>query len=334
MIHIAADLHLRPCIWKGHPEINGDQFKAWATLCKTVANDKEGALILAGDIFDTPNPSGTTEYAFKRGMELLAKAGRPCWFIPGNHDNEEIPRPYLFGARLLDERIRWGNLTIAGVPFTRSTEALHSAIESLPPTDLLILHTGFRHLLGFNETWQISAEDIPDSIKKVFAGHVHVHSEEGKVYSPGSLALHRADEIDKGHGFFSVADDGTVKWTEVFTRQFVPVDVHEGFSLDSLVPLAESSGGTAVVLLNYQNTLASVADAIQEYYKGRLLFVCNARAAERAQVVEDTDTASFDPKAVAAAYLSEHLNNEERSLAESIMTAEDPSKAIEEYLCQ
>jgi len=333
MIHIAADLHLRPCIWKGHPEISGDQYRAWAQLCNAVAEDPDGVLILAGDTFDTPCPSGETEYVFRKGMDLLRSKGRRCLFISGNHDIEGIPRPVLFGAEPLDEPRDILGMKAAGVHFTRSSTELHNTIESFPPLDILVLHTGFRHLLGFNETWQISKEDIPDSIGMVFSGHVHVHSEEGKVYSPGSLALHRADEIDKGHGWFIVNPaDGSVTWREVMTRMFVSVDVDAGFSLDSLNPLVGRTGEKPVVLLNYQNSDLALADAVIDRFKESLFFVRNARAAEKAQVIEDTEATAFDPSVVATDYFTKKLSTEQRELAVEMMTANDPASVLARFI--
>ena len=172
MIYVAADLHLRRQTWKSRPDINGDQYNAWAQLCYTVADDPDGVLVLAGDIFDTPYPTGLDETAFRMGLDLLGE--RPCYFIPGNHDMEEVPRPSIFGAvqlQLSPVTLKNG-FKISGIPFTRSTNTLHEHLATIDPVDMLVMHTGFRHLLGFEETWQVSAEDIPEHVGMVMAGHV------------------------------------------------------------------------------------------------------------------------------------------------------------------
>lgn len=333
MIYVAADIHLRECIWKARPDIMGDHFNAWAQLCVAVARDPEGVLVLAGDIFDSPYPTGLTEMAFAKGMEKIQ--GRPCYFIPGNHDYEPLPRPFLFGAKeLTEEPVDVGGFTIAGIPFTRGTQALHDKLADIPAVDMLVMHTGFRHLLGFEETWQVTAEDIPEQVRMVMAGHVHLHSAVGKVFSPGSLALHRADEVGKGHGYYIVdPSTGAVSWREVFTRKFVSVDLDDGLDNDMLEELAGRNDlKRPVVLLNYRNDDTAKAEAIQELWKDRLLFVCNARSSETIRAIEDRPGESLDIETVVRGWLRENLGQEPFELASSLLDAQDPAAEMEFYL--
>ena len=337
MIYVAADIHLRECTWKGRPDICGDQYNAWAQLCMTVAKDPEGVLVLAGDIFDTPYPTGVTEAAFSRGVEIMK--GRDCYFIPGNHDDEACPRPWIFGMKELGHApadiVEYNGFRIGGIPYKRSAKELHAILENLPSMDMLVLHTGFRHLLGFEETWQLSEEDIPDQVKMVFAGHVHVHSEKGKVYSPGSLALHRADEVTKGHGYF-IVDPRTsaVTWKEVFTRRYMTVGLDKEVDHAALEELAANwrYPSMPVVLLDYRNDDTAKAEALQELYKDRLLFVCNARSSETVRAIEDTPGTSLDLDAVADDWLSKHLTKDQFELAKAFLDAEDPSSELSEFI--
>lgn len=337
MIYVAADLHLRERIWKGHPDIRGDQFYAWAQLCYAVKNDPEGVLVLAGDIFDTPYPTGVTEAAFSQGMKIME--GHDCYFIPGNHDDEACPRPWIFGMKALSpasaDIVEYNGFRIGGIPFTRSTKELHSILENLPSMDMLVMHTGFRHLLSFEETWQLSAEDIPEQIGMVMAGHVHVHSEQGKVYSPGSLALHRADEVNKGHGYFSVdPKTSAVTWHEVATRRFLPISLDKDVDQNVLKELSSNWRGPnkPVVLLDYRNDDTAKAEALQELWKDRLLFVCNARSSETARAMEDAPGDSVDLDSVANDWLSKNLTKEQCDMARSFMESEDPSATLSELL--
>lgn len=337
MIYVAADLHLREQTWKSRPDIFGDQYNAWAQLCMTVAKDPEGVLVLAGDIFDTPYPSGVTEAAFSRGMRIMS--GHDCYFISGNHDAEACPRAWIFGMEELGstpvDLVEYNGFKIGGIPFKRSAKELHAILENLPSMDMLVMHTGFRHLLGFEETWQLSAEDIPDHIGMVMAGHVHVHSEQGKVYSPGSLALHRADEITKGHGYF-VVDPRTssVRWQEVFTRRYMTVSLDKPVDQNALEELSSNwkYPSMPVVLLDYRNDDTAKAEALQELYKDRLLFVCNARSSETVRAIEEAPETAMDLDTVADGWLSQNLTKEQFELAKSFLDAEDPSSELSEFL--
>ncbi len=337
MIYVAADLHLRERTWKGHPEISGDQYNAWAQLCITASKDPEGVVVLAGDIFDTPYPTGLDEAAFRMGIEMLKNKGLPCYFNPGNHDTEQDPRPCLFGALELSEnepnKLPCG-FSIAGIPFTRSTAALHEKLANIPAVDMLVMHTGFRHLLGFEETWQVSIDDIPEQVGMVMAGHVHVHSESEKVYSPGSLALHRADEIDKGHGYF-VVDPRTseVTWKEVATRRYVSVNIDKGVDQDALGALAACPDyNRPVVMLTYRNEDTAKAEALQELWKDKLLFVCNARSGETMRAIEETVDDAVDIDAVVHDWLSGNLTREQFELAESLLETQDPPGELNDIL--
>ena len=334
MIYVAADLHLRRQTWKSRPDINGDQYNAWAQLCYAVADDPDGVLVLAGDIFDTPYPTGLDETAFRMGMDLLG--GKPCYFIPGNHDMEEVPRPSIFGAvqlQLTPVTLKSG-FRIAGIPFTRSTNTLHEHLAAVGPVDMLVMHTGFQHLLGFEETWQISAGDIPDHVGMVMVGHVHVHSAVGKVYSPGSLALHRADEVDKGHGYY-VVDPATskVEWREIVTRRYLSVSLDDGVDNDKLEELASCKDyNRPVVMLDYRNDDTAKAEALQELWKDRLLFMCNARSSETIRAMEETAENTMDIGAVVDDWLSKNLTREQFDMAQALLESQDPSEELSGYL--
>lgn len=334
MIYVAADLHLRRQTWKSCPEINGDQYNAWAQLCYAVANDPEGVLILAGDIFDTPYPTGLDETAFRMGLNIIGN--RPCYFIPGNHDMEEVPRPSVFGAmqlQLSPVTLKNG-FKLSGIPFTRSTNTLHEHLSAIGPVDMLVMHTGFRHLLGFEDTWQVSAEDIPEQVGMVMTGHVHVHSATGKIYSPGSLALHRADEVDKGHGYY-IVDPSTskVEWKEVITRRYLSVSLDEGVDNDKLEELAALADfNRPVVLLDYRNEDTAKAEALQELWKDRLLFVCNARSSETIRAIEENADTGLDLDSVVNGWLSENLTKEQFDLAQALLESQDPSEELSGYL--
>ena len=333
MIYVAADLHLREHTWKSHKEIEGDQYFAWAKLCLAVSKDPDGALVLAGDIFDTPYPTGLTEMAFSKGMQMLR--GKPCYFIPGNHDNEVVPRPQIFGAIPLEPgRVhKVCGLNITGIPFTRSTEALQTQIANTPISDILVLHTGFRHLLGFDETWQVSEDDIPEHVGMVMVGHVHLHSEHGKVYSPGSLALHRADEIDKGHGYFTIDGNKKVEWHEIRTRRYVQMTVGENVDNALLEELANCDDRhRPVVLLDHKNDDAPLADAIQDRWKGRILFMCNARASETIKALDESPEEVLDLKTVVSKWLASNLTEEQQALATAMLQSQDPAATLDEYI--
>lgn len=76
-------------------------------LCKTVEEQKIDLILVAGDIYDTYNPSAAAEELFYDAMDRLNDKGRrPVVVIAGNHDNPErlcaaSPLAYKNGIILL-----------------------------------------------------------------------------------------------------------------------------------------------------------------------------------------------------------------------------------------
>lgn len=76
-------------------------------LCKTVDEEKIDLVLVAGDIYDTYNPSAAAEELFYHAIERLNDKGRrPVMVIAGNHDNPErlcaaSPLAYKNGIILL-----------------------------------------------------------------------------------------------------------------------------------------------------------------------------------------------------------------------------------------
>jgi DNA repair exonuclease SbcCD nuclease subunit len=79
--------------------------------------------ILAGDIFHSPRPSGSSIIKLAHELKKFREASIPVYFILGEHDISRLkdtPVPYLFHniklAKWLDENqpMREGNLTLFG----------------------------------------------------------------------------------------------------------------------------------------------------------------------------------------------------------------------------
>jgi exonuclease SbcD len=61
-----------------------------AELCRIVQQEQVDVVLVAGDIFDTPNPPAAAEQLFYEAVDRLAEGGRRgVVVIAGNHDNPE-----------------------------------------------------------------------------------------------------------------------------------------------------------------------------------------------------------------------------------------------------
>lgn len=275
----AADLHLKETIWKSKPEIAGDAYVAFARLVRIVSQEPGSVLLLGGDIFNSTYPDGLDEYAFATGMRKLTDSGHSVYGVSGNHDGEQYYRPWLFGLQPLTEIATdiGDGVTVAGIPYHRSGERLSTALSDAPVCDILVMHAGFRHLLGFEEACQCEIKDVPEHVGMVLNGHIHVKDVTGRVYSPGSLSVTNVAEFSAGHGVFRIdTASWEVTWIPIKTREFITVKWDDG------PPTIPPSVGRRLPVLNLVFTSAQAADvaAFKAEYQDRAMFLDNMQTLE------------------------------------------------------
>lgn len=274
IIYAAADLHLKERVWRNRADVAGDAYAAFARLVGLVRRDPGSVLLLAGDVFDSPAPAGIDELAFATGMRRLRDSGHRVLGVPGNHDTETYWRPLLFGVEELGaEPVPLGDgVTVAGVPYHRSVEALAEALANAPVCDILVMHAGFRHLLGFEEACQCEESDVPEHVRMVVNGHVHVKDVTGRVHSPGSLTVTGVDGFDEGHGAFRIdTSDWKVSWHPVKTREFVTVEW--GGDPPAIPPVVRSR--LPVMNLVYPREQGAEVAAFKERHENDAVFLDN-----------------------------------------------------------
>lgn len=336
MIIFAADLHLRPQIWARRPDIAGDHALAWASLVRATLARPGASLVLGGDVFHNTAPSGAVEYLFKKGMDALLGKGRRVFFIKGNHDDEEVHRASLFGAEQLadGEVVDIGGIKVAAVNHTRVNDLAQERLADAPPCDILVMHTAFRHALGFADMWQCSEEDVPEQVGMVLAGHIHKHLERGKVLIPGSICVNGVDEFDPGdHGYY-VVDGGKATWRPLRGRVFLSVEHGDGTAalLDRLGKARHIL--PPVVNIRHSQDEAGAVEGLAAAHPGTR-FMLNARRADLADnLVEEGGHGGLDLEGVVAKAMDELLagNQEARGLAAALITAQDPSGELGKYL--
>ncbi len=81
----AADLHLKPLIWKSRPEISGDAHYSMSQIVEYCRTNSADLLVLAGDIFDSPHPDCETVRFFIQCMSALQDVTAVA-YVMGNHD--------------------------------------------------------------------------------------------------------------------------------------------------------------------------------------------------------------------------------------------------------
>ncbi|MDQ3837759.1 MAG: DNA repair exonuclease [Thermoproteota archaeon] len=213
-------------------------------------------VLLAGDIFHTPRPSGSSIVKLANELKRFREASMPVYFILGEHDMSRIkdtPVPYLFENIRLARRLednqprREGKLTLFGFNKERRSN-MESMIQRFQVTqqlalqhkdtynskNILVLHQG---LVEFNKfAGELSARDLPKGFDYYAMGHYHDHLNEklsnlidgeaaGLIAYPGSLELTPSDGLkDTEKGFFLTdmsAQEPRVDWIKLEHRRQV-----------------------------------------------------------------------------------------------------------------
>ena len=94
-----ADLHLGAAFdmlsQKAAESAQQKQFAALEHAVRVAGRERVHAILIAGDLFDSPLPSATV---FSRAMSILSQAVCPVLIAPGNHDHICAGSPYLTSA--------------------------------------------------------------------------------------------------------------------------------------------------------------------------------------------------------------------------------------------
>lgn len=240
-IAVISDLHLGFRQY-GSLEREIDFYNQFLKVCNEINKQAPEMVIIAGDLFDKPNPSPSAINAYKKGIKSL-KAETIC-VIKGNHtmllrDNhyaiddffgEDEFEGYYF---LDDSSISKENIVVDGItyrPNSNITEFLQiqenfAEHRNKDTYNILVVHQSFKEFCGFTGE-ELSIEDIyylPYDV--VVCGHIHsrFHTklQNGTWFiQPGSIermnTTEALDEQKNGKGFYLIdTDDNTVSFFEI-----------------------------------------------------------------------------------------------------------------------
>lgn len=223
------------------------QWQALADMIGLANSRQADAVLLAGDLFDAPNPPGDLA---RQAMAILGRCRCPVFISPGNHDYYHTASPYagsyvpsnvhVFSSRLLTGvPLADGKTMVYGAAFEEDS-AYISLKENLDPdkVNLCCIHGDLlRPDSGYNP---IEPREVSDSgFTYIAAGHNHQTSglrKAGKTYyaCPGSFCALTAREEGRRGYLFGQVDKQDVKLsfvaTKTVTLKRMEVDVSDLFS--------------------------------------------------------------------------------------------------------
>ena len=253
-IGVISDLHLGYRQY-GLAAREEDFYLQYLSCMNALRDEEVDLVIIAGDLFDKPNPSPKAMNVYRSGIKSLN--GVPVITIKGNHtmlmtkdhfsvdnffDAEEFKSEYHL---LEDETYQKENVVIQGL-YYRSDSNLDDFVdkqwemaEDLPGDldsfNILVLHQAFEEYCGFSNV-DLSIEDInwyPYDV--IICGHIHSHTcvkvrdTDSTIFlQPGSLERMNTAEAKNGQ------DTGKGYWiidTDDFSIGFSPIDFNRKFLL-------------------------------------------------------------------------------------------------------
>ena len=254
-----SDTHLG-LIQYGLEEREQDIYDSFNQAIDISIQDKVDFIIFAGDIFHTPNPSGTAILQMANALKRLKENGVESFFVLGEHDISRVrstPIPYVYHNLEFSkyvgrgEPVYYKDVMIVGFDKIRKNEMtgleekfLH--VESLADKHkghkILVLHQGITEVNKF--AGEVNSTDLPKNFTYYAMGHLHdkflkqYDHLKGPLAYPGSTEMTTSEgikETEKGFLKVDISDDeAKPEWIKLDTRPQISVKT-EFENIDSAI---------------------------------------------------------------------------------------------------
>ena len=225
-------------------ERENDVYQAFDEAIDTSIKDHVDFVILAGDIFHVPNPSGKAIVVLANALKRLKKSNIDSFFILGDHDISRIratPVPWVYHNLDFSKYIGNGkpfvykDVLIAGFDKRRKSE-IESFESDFAQVDaeakkhqghkILVLHQGIAEINKFAA--ELNSTDLPKNFTYYAMGHLHDQDLKrfshlgGPLAYPGSIELTSSEGIKETQkGFYQVdisKPEASPTWIKLDTR--------------------------------------------------------------------------------------------------------------------
>jgi DNA repair exonuclease SbcCD nuclease subunit len=228
----------------GLEEREQDIYDSFNQAINISIKDHVDFVIFAGDIFHTPNPSGTAILQMANALKRLKENSIDSFFILGEHDISRMratPVPYVYHNLQFSKYVGNGkpvyhkDVMIAGFDKIRKNE-LQPFEEKFREIDILakqhnghkilVLHQGITEINQF--AGELNSSDLPKNFTYYAMGHLHDKSVKqfdqlgGPIAYPGSTEMTTSEGIKETEkGFFEIditSQDAKPNWIKLDTR--------------------------------------------------------------------------------------------------------------------
>ena len=254
-----SDTHLG-LIQYGLEEREQDIYDSFNEVIDISIQDKLDFVIFAGDIFHTPNPSGTAILQMANALKRLKENEIESFFVLGEHDISRVrstPIPYVYHNLEFSkyvgrgEPVYYKDVMIVGFDKIRKNEMTgleekFLRVESLADKHkghkILVLHQGITEVNKF--AGEVNSTDLPKNFTYYAMGHLHdkflkqYDHLKGPLAYPGSTEMTTSEGIKETEkGFFKVDisnDEAKPEWIKLDTRPQISVKT-EFENIDSAI---------------------------------------------------------------------------------------------------
>lgn len=198
-----------------------DVYDTFRQLVDIAINEHVDAIIHTGDLFDISDPPNKAEHIAYNELKRLKEKGIPFISIPGDHDTPKrkgdiYPQYLLFELGLLElllDPLKPYILSKEGITIniygfkhipTISRNELLKYLDALKPQqgkNIIMLHQGFKEILPYMGSWQLSFSNLPRGFSYYACGHFHMRylhrNNDGSIVAiAGSPDIMREEEIE------------------------------------------------------------------------------------------------------------------------------------------
>jgi len=225
-------------------EREDDVYSAFNQAIDTSINDHVDFVILAGDIFHVPTPSGKAILVLANALKRLKQNNIDSFFILGDHDISRIratPVPFVYHNLEFSRYIgngkpfQYKDIMILGYDKRRKNE-IHTFEQDFAKADaeaknhtghkILVLHQGITEINKF--AGELNSTELPKRFTYYAMGHLHEMELKkfnhlgGPLAYPGSIELTSSEGIKETQkGFYEVdisSSEAKPNWIKLDTR--------------------------------------------------------------------------------------------------------------------
>ena len=254
-----SDTHLG-LIQYGLEEREQDIYDSFNQAINISIQDKVDFVIFAGDIFHTPNPSGTAILQMANALKRLKENEIESFFVLGEHDISRVrstPIPYVYHNLEFSkyvgrgEPVYYKDVMIVGFDKIRKNEMtgleekfsrMESLVDKHKGHKILVLHQGITEVNKF--AGEVNSTDLPKNFTYYAMGHLHdkflkqYDHLKGPLVYPGSTEMTTSEGIKETEkGFFKVDisdNEAKPEWIKLDTRPQISIKT-EFENIDSAI---------------------------------------------------------------------------------------------------